>query len=67
VQPDRPYHMPEDRIVYLPIRVQLEGLADDTNGPYFKGWIRISPAQQPFILSISESEVLTREQIVEMT
>lgn len=59
VQPDRPVRQPTDRVVYLPIRVTWEGLADDTNGPYFKGLLQMSPAQTPTTYSISESMVVT--------
>jgi hypothetical protein len=56
--PDRPRNEPENRIVYLPVKVTYEGLYDPTNGPYFKGVVQMSPAQQPTTFSISESQVL---------
>lgn len=49
---------PGERVVFLPVHVMYEGLADTTNGPYFKGRFRMSPANQPEVRSISESEVL---------
>lgn len=55
IEPDRPRNAPEDRIVYLPVKVIYEGLADDTNGPYFKGQVLLSPAGTPQTWSISES------------
>lgn len=58
VQPDRPCNEPKDRIVYLPVKVTYEGLADDTNGPYFKGLVQMSPAYPPTTYSISESQVM---------
>ena len=59
VLPDRPRNEPVNRIVYLPVLVKFEGLADDTNGPYFKGLVQMSPAYPPTIYSISESMVVT--------
>lgn len=56
--PDRPRNQPEDRVVYLPVKVTFEGLADPTNGPYFKGLVQMSPAHQPTTYSISESQVV---------
>lgn len=62
-QPDRPRAQPDERIVYLPVRVTFEGLADPTNGPYFKGLVQMSSAYPETTYSISESQVLTREQV----
>jgi hypothetical protein len=64
--PDRPRNAPDNRIVYLPVKVTYEGLADDTNGPYFKGLVQMSPAYPETTYSISESQVLTAEQIREL-
>ena len=56
--PDRERNQPEDRWVYLPVKVTYEGLYDDTNGPYFKGLVQMSPAQEPTTFSISEDMVV---------
>lgn len=61
--PDRPRAEPVNRVVYLPVLVTYEGLADDTNGPYFKGLVQMSPAYGPTTYSISESMVLTADEI----
>ena len=58
VEPDRPRSAPEDRTVYLPVKVAYEGLADDTNGPYFKGHVHTSPAGALMTWSISEACVV---------
>ena len=64
--PDRPRGEPYDRIVYLPVKVAYEGLYDETNGPYFKGLIRMSTANGGVhTYSISESCVLTGYQVLE--
>ena len=61
--PDRPRAEPEDRVVYLPVKVTYEGLYDPKNGPYFKGSVQVSPAQAPTTISISESQVLNENEI----
>ena len=61
--PDRERNQPEDRWVYLPVKVTYEGLYDDTNGPYFKGLVQMSPAQSPMTFSISESMITLSEEV----
>jgi hypothetical protein len=64
IEPDRPRAAPEDRTTYLPVKVIYEGLADDTNGPYFKGQVLLSPAGPLQTWSISESCVVDVERII---